>query len=95
MIKINIDAAFPAQASFFQVGIVARDHTCCCVWWSCKQLIGHPNPVDGEARAMVCALEVAKSQQWPRIVIEGDCLHVINTLSEGTKTLDSFGAILD
>lgn len=60
-----------------------------------KEILGRPNPVDGEARAVLCALEVAKAQKWPRVMIEGDCLLVINILSDGSRTLASFGAILD
>lgn len=45
--------------------------------------------------AILHALELAKAKSWSNMVIEGDCLQVINILSARVSTLATFGAIID
>lgn len=94
-IKLNVDAAFPPSAEYYRVGVVARDSFRRCVWWGSKEIFERPNPVDGEARVILFALEVARHKLWPQIIVEGDCLQIINILSAGSRSYASFGALLD
>lgn len=42
----------------------------------------------------LCPMKLPRSKQWPLIMIEGDCLQVINILSEGSSSMASFDAIV-
>lgn len=45
--------------------------------------------------AILQGLEAAISKEWTNIIMEGDCLQVINILSTGANSLASFGASID
>lgn len=57
--------------------------------------MGRPKPVDGEALAILHALQVAVAHGWRKVIVESDCLQIINCLSSNSRSLASYGAILD
>lgn len=94
-IKINTDASFPVNGSDALVSMVARSNSGECVWWSKKRIIGRPLPVDGEALAFLHGLQIAINHGWRSVIMESDCLQLVNSLSRATSSLASFGAILE
>lgn len=65
-------------------------------WWRTLALRGRPCPADGEARAMLHAMEGATDHGWPAVIFEGDkSLEIINILSDGSKSFAYYEAILE
>lgn len=91
----NANASFPSHATSYGVGLVARDSWGSCLWGSSKEFSARPRPAYGEVRAILYVVETAYVHRWPKIIVESDCLQVINILSEGSHWLASFGALLD
>lgn len=54
--------------------------------------MGCPRPVDGESLAIYYGLCMARDKGWSKVMIESDCLQVINCLSTDSV---SFGAIVE
>ncbi|PON90929.1 Ribonuclease H-like domain containing protein [Trema orientale] len=81
-IKINVDAAIRAEES---VGAaVARDHQ--GVVLAIKTtLLSSPDPITAEALAMLLGLEVARAYSWPYVVVESDCLNLLNSWNGGSE----------
>ncbi|XP_012844333.1 PREDICTED: uncharacterized protein LOC105964354 [Erythranthe guttata] len=94
-IEINFDAAVPQGESFYSVSMVARDREGECRWWAVRRYPGHPRAVDCEAHAALKAINIAKTQGWTSIILEGDCLQVIEALNSSDPLLSSFGAFLE
>lgn len=94
-IKINVDAALPSNSGNFRVGMVARNSQGVAQWWSRREMVGRPNPTDAEALAVLHGLEVARQHGWSDIILETDCLPVYRYLVAESRSLISFGAILD
>lgn len=95
VIKINIDAVFSENSSSCWVSMVDDDSLGSCLWWSWKNIVGRPRPVDGEALAIHHGLSVARDRGWTRILVESDCLQLVLVLSKGSSSFTSFGAIVD
>lgn len=94
-VKVNVDVAFPVKADFIRIGMVAKRANGETIWWARKEIVGRPQPSDGEALAVVFGVHTAIQQGWRRVIIETDCLPVYRYLSRNSSTLISFGAILD
>lgn len=94
-IKINTDASFPENSRDVWVSMVARNSMGSCVWWSKKKIIGRPSLADGEALAILLGMQIAKEHGWKNVVMESDCLQIVSYLSRASRSLASFGAILD
>ncbi|XP_012853800.1 PREDICTED: uncharacterized protein LOC105973324 [Erythranthe guttata] len=94
-IKINCDVGFPSGKNFYTVAAVARDSEGNCLRWGIRSLEGRPRVEDGEAFVVLHALRMAQLQGWSSIIIEGDCLEVINTFKDGILTLNSFGSFVE
>ncbi|XP_012831247.1 PREDICTED: uncharacterized protein LOC105952259 [Erythranthe guttata] len=95
VIKINVDAAFPQGNDHYYTSMVARDSQGQSVWWQNFRHLGRVLPAEGEARAVLQATIMALSLGWPDIIIEGDCLPVIDALNGRGSSLTSFGAIIE
>lgn len=75
--------------------MVARDSTGTCNYWSKKSVMGRPKPVDEEALAILHGLSTTAAHGWKAIILESDNLQLTHMLSRSTRTLASFGAIVD
>lgn len=75
--------------------MVARDSNGEYVWWTRHHIMGRPKLVDGEAFIFLHALSTVRDQGWQQIVIESDCLMVVNHLASASCLLASFRTILD
>lgn len=51
--------------------------------------------MDGEALAILHGLSVARERGWSKIMVESDCLKIVQHLNSGSSSLASFGAIID
>lgn len=60
-----------------------------------EMIVQRPKPVDGEALAILLGLQRALAHGWHKVIMESDCLQVINCLSRNYSSLTSYGAILD
>lgn len=94
-IKVNVDVAFPAGSDFIRVGMVARNAQGVTIWWARKDIIGRPQPSEGEALAVIFGVNTAISHGWRSVIIESDCLSVFRYLTCLSCPLVSFGATLD
>lgn len=94
-IKVNVDVAYPENADFIRVGMVAKNEHGVTKWWARKEITGRPPTSDGEARALMFGLHTAIKHGWNKIILETDCLPVHKYLTLPSSELVSFGAILD
>lgn len=94
-IKVNVDVAFPTNADFIRVAMVARDSRGVTIWWARSEVVGRPQPSEGEAMAVIFGVNQAIRQGWDKAIIEIDCLPVFRYLMRQSSSLVSFGAILD
>lgn len=78
-----------------RVSMVARNSDGERLWWSKRSIVGCPTPVDGEALAFHHGLQIAHHHGWRKIIAESDCLQLISKLSRSSRSLASYGAILD
>lgn len=77
------------------MGLVARNAQGVTVWWARKDIVGRPQPSEGEAMAVVFGVSTALLHGWSKVIIETDCFPVFQYLSSSSSSLVSFGAILD
>lgn len=95
MVKVNVDVGFPRGSPNAWVAMVARNETGDCLWWSKALIVGRPSPTDGEALAILHGLKVARARGWRHLVVESDCLQLVTLLASSSRSLASFGAVLD
>lgn len=94
IIKINFDAEV-FDSGYFRMSVVARDSGSKCIPWSTKRVRGLVSPKVAEANAARHALIMAKEMGWTHIQLEGDCMVVVNALSDQLgECLRPFGVIL-
>ncbi|KAL0001791.1 hypothetical protein SO802_015572 [Lithocarpus litseifolius] len=84
-IKLNTDATIGEHSN--AIAIVARDHTgeVLKVWARSSPTC---SPLRTEASAILWAIQLAKVEKWPRIVIEGDAKNCFDPLSSLPTTPD-------
>lgn len=75
-VKINVDVAIPEGVDFIRVWMVAGNASGLTIWWARKEIVGRPQPSEGEVMAVVFGVHTAIQQAWPRVIIETDCLPV-------------------
>ncbi|PON82128.1 Ribonuclease H-like domain containing protein [Trema orientale] len=74
-IKINVDAA--VRTTEAAGAAVVRDHLGRILAMK-TELFHNPEPVLAEANAMLLALQFARDNYWSSVVIESDCLILVN-----------------
>ena len=94
VLKINVDAALFSEASTYSFVCVARDDqghfieaTTCC-----RQ--GVVSPELAEAMGVREALSWIKKKAWSQVVIETDCLTVVQALRSSVSMDSYFGGII-
>lgn len=95
VVKINFDAAYHKDDDKYGLGFIARDSKGIFLLAGSKTVWHCGSVEEAEARAMGWALSVAANQSWPRIILEGDCKTIIDTLNGGGRRHYSVQAILD
>ncbi|KAL0315227.1 UNVERIFIED_CONTAM: hypothetical protein Scaly_2876400 [Sesamum calycinum] len=94
VIKVNFDASIRRNPLGVSVSTIARDHCGHCIAW---MTAFHPNisdPEHGEALAACLAVELCCKYGWPRCVVEGDCLQIIQKLRSPNEDLSVVGPII-
>lgn len=95
VVKIIVDAVFPPHWENFWMDLVARDSSGDCLWWFRRCIASRPTPVDGEALSAYHGFSLARDRGWRTVIIESDCLQLVNALSIGEPSLASFGAVAE
>ncbi|XP_012834550.1 PREDICTED: uncharacterized protein LOC105955379 [Erythranthe guttata] len=84
-VKLNFDAGFPMDKNFFSAAAVARDCAENCLGWKVEKIPDKLRPVEGEAVAALKAIYLAKGRGWRDIVLEGDCIQLIQALGNNRQ----------
>ncbi|XP_023887898.2 uncharacterized protein LOC112000028 [Quercus suber] len=94
-VKLNFDAAVFNSLNMASIGVIARD-------WNGAMIGAMSMPISlsqtmNEIEAMACrkAVQFAKDLGLQKVVIKGDSLVVINTLSQGPSCLSSYRNVID
>ncbi|KAL0437158.1 UNVERIFIED_CONTAM: hypothetical protein Sradi_0423700 [Sesamum radiatum] len=93
VIKINFDGALFVNEWESGIGIVARDSAVSCLVWLSRRLPKCLPPELVEAMAAREALSIAQRLHWRRIILEGDCLSLIQKLQSGREDHSASGPI--
>lgn len=91
--KLNIDASWKAPSPACTLGAVIRDSNCRLVSGLDSRSLA-PSPAVAEAQALREGLILAKSLGIDRILVEADCLSLIETC-RGIKKIGETRAILE
>ncbi|KAM6558077.1 hypothetical protein CsatA_027316 [Cannabis sativa] len=94
-IKINVDAAMFSEANSYGIGLVARDRHSPLLEARTECFIGRVNPEVAEAISVREALSWIKNRNWPRVVVETDCLTVVQALRSSIHMVSLFGQIIN
>ncbi|XP_012844351.1 PREDICTED: uncharacterized protein LOC105964372 [Erythranthe guttata] len=95
VIKLNFDSALPIGEKILTISVVARNNEGTCMGWKVTRLDGNLRPVEGEALAALRAIVWAKEKGWENVILEGDCIQVINALRNGEAEFSSFGSLVE
>lgn len=90
-----MDVAYPENADFIRIAMVARDARGVTIWLAQSEIVRCPQPLEGEALAVIFDVHRAIQQGWRIVIIETDCLPVHQYLIQNPSSLLSFGVILD
>ncbi|KAK8956842.1 hypothetical protein KSP39_PZI001252 [Platanthera zijinensis] len=80
-IKINFDGAVRSGPPMVGAGVIARDSSGGCLDWRSEVWCHMDNPLVSEALAARLAIEMAVTNGWTSVVVEGDCATVIHHLA--------------
>ncbi|KAK4431219.1 hypothetical protein Salat_0884000 [Sesamum alatum] len=80
IVKVNFDGVVCSSGRGVGIGVVARHHLGTCVDWIATSVSTVHNPEQAEALAARSVAEMIQRNSWHRILLEGDCLTMINRL---------------
>ncbi|XP_074337368.1 uncharacterized protein LOC141674558 [Apium graveolens] len=86
-VKISVDAALFADCLKFGIGLLARDAKGSVVQGWSEICHGHVRVEFAEAVIVKEALSWVKNKQWREVVIESDCLTVVQAIRSKKKAL--------
>ncbi|XP_012846331.1 PREDICTED: uncharacterized protein LOC105966312 [Erythranthe guttata] len=93
LVKLNFDASVNAVDGVCGLEVIARSESGECVGWRTKCITQHLEPTAAEAKAALMAIELARDNNWQRIVLEGDSSVVIAAVRESNCNAD-YGTIV-
>lgn len=94
VVKISVDAATFSEFSSFGIGLLARDHEGGIIEGRSERFQGDKRPEWAEAVAIKEALSWVKEKGWTRVVIESDCLAVIQAIRSNVSMISPFGQVI-
>lgn len=94
-LKLNFDASVAVSSWHDGLGIVARNSAGEVVAWKRKRVDFIVDPEVLEARAALVCVELALEKRWSTIMIEGDCIAVIQALNSTDPCLSPGGLIIE
>ncbi|KAL0400947.1 UNVERIFIED_CONTAM: hypothetical protein Slati_4124600 [Sesamum latifolium] len=92
-IKVNFDGANYRELSSTGIGVVARNSEGVLLAWRRKHLSFPTEPDHAEILAAKEAVEFAREKGWRSVIIEGDCLSIINKLKDVEDDYSPLGPI--
>ncbi|KAG8387873.1 hypothetical protein BUALT_Bualt02G0066800 [Buddleja alternifolia] len=93
-LKINFDGANFSEPKSIGLGVIARDSEGECLHWQRKFLPYHASAEVGEGLACVEGLQLASLNGWRNVILEGDCLSLIQKINSPSEDLSSVGSIV-
>ena len=94
-IKVTVDAATFTDQLAFGMGMIARDYRGELI--QDRSLLQHEvvSPELAEAMAMKEALSWIKSNRWNRVIVEADCLSVVQAIRSKVYMSSPFGVVIE
>ncbi|KAL0303741.1 UNVERIFIED_CONTAM: hypothetical protein Sradi_6242200 [Sesamum radiatum] len=93
VVKINFDGALFVNEGESGIGVVAHDSAGSCLAWLSHGLPNCLSPELVEAKAAREALSMAQRLHWRRIILEGDCLPLLQKLKSLREDYSATGPI--
>ncbi|KAL0455695.1 UNVERIFIED_CONTAM: hypothetical protein Slati_0908700 [Sesamum latifolium] len=94
VIKLNFYGALFQNGAEVGIGVVARDCQDDVRAWLSHRFPRHVEPELAEALAARNAIDIALKHRWPSIILEGDCLSLINRLKSPATDTSSIGPLV-
>lgn len=94
IIKVSVDAAIFAEEEVFGFGLVARDSDGTLVQAVSKRHTGVISPEKAEALAIKEALSWIDRMNWHQVVVESDCLVIVQAIRSEADMRSSLGAVV-
>ncbi|XP_074351999.1 uncharacterized protein LOC141691158 [Apium graveolens] len=93
-IKINVDAAIFKNENRFGHGFSARDYTGKLIEARSVCRFGRVKADLAEALAFKEVLSWVKTKQWNKVIIETDCIKVVQALRSSVSLVSTFGLFI-
>ncbi|KAL6586451.1 hypothetical protein OROMI_001439 [Orobanche minor] len=94
-VKINCDAALLSRLACTGLGMVAHDSAGTLIGWKQKRIDQLYDPEIAEAYAVMASVEYARQRGWTHVMVEGDCLRIIQDVNTSSPCLSSAGRIIE
>uniref|UniRef100_A0A803NRL8 RNase H type-1 domain-containing protein n=1 Tax=Cannabis sativa TaxID=3483 RepID=A0A803NRL8_CANSA len=94
-VKINVDAALFEDERGFGIGAVARDDKGLLIEGVCKDFQGKVEPLLAEAIGVKEALSWIKLRDWQQVLVEADCMGVVQALRSSLDMVSLFGCVIN
>lgn len=92
--KVSVDAAIFSESLKYGVGFIARNDKGEVMQGASKLFDGVIRPEHTEAIAVKEALSWVKEKDWRRVVINSDCLAVVQAIRSNVILSSSFGQVI-
>lgn len=92
---MTVDATLFEDVAAFGFGMASRDHEGVLIKARTMRNDGWVNPVMAEALALKEALSLSDQQGWPKIVIESDCMVIIQAIRSKIAMVSQVGMIVE
>lgn len=94
-VKINVDASLFPSTKSVGIGVVARNSTCNILDWRQKELNFVVSPALAETIAIQQGIDMAMELGFQNVIMESDCLGVLQDISSSSPCLATGGHVID
>lgn len=94
-VKVNVDASFDENTGTGSTGVVIRDHTGGAIAMSQRYLPYVDDAPMAEAYGLLDGLRLAEGVGCNRVIVNSDCVEVVNTMKDDGFSATSAAAIYD
>jgi ribonuclease HI len=94
-VKVNVDASFDENTGTGSTGVVIRDHTGGAIAMSQRYLPYVDDAPMAEAYGLLDGLRLAEGVGCNRVIVNSDCVEVVNTMKDDGFSATSAAAIND
>ncbi|KAK4438730.1 hypothetical protein Salat_0207600 [Sesamum alatum] len=95
VIKVNFDGATFAEWGAGGIGVIAHDYTSACVSRRMIPVNFKASSEHVELLAATAAVDLAREKEWLHVIVEGDCLSVINKLTTDGRDFSILGNLVE